>query len=170
MLGAIKTIIEGIGEDISREGLKETPQRVLKAYSEIFEGYKPFEEVVSIKDFEDEERSISREKTIEVKGIRFYSMCEHHMLPFFGEVSVKYYPKDRVLGLSKIPRIVQYYSRKLQLQERLGREIAEKIHEITGGEVEVTIKARHLCMEMRGIMSNSETETFYHIREVEDHG
>lgn len=144
----ISLILTKIGEDIGRQGLEDTPLRVAKAYGEIFEGYRPFEEIVSVKEF-DLEDSVEREVSIE--NIPFYSMCEHHMLPFWGTVNITYYPKGKVIGLSKIPRIINYFSRRLQLQERLAEQIGKKINELTGAEVKVEMRARHMCMEMRGV-------------------
>lgn len=146
----ITSILEKMGEDTTREGLQETPSRVSRAFEEMFEGYKPFEEVISIKNFD---LSDSTEKEVTIDNIVFYSMCEHHMLPFFGTVNVTYYPVGKVLGLSKIPRIVKYYSRRLQLQERMAHDIAAKINELTGAKVKVEVRARHMCMEMRGVQS-----------------
>lgn len=146
----VEIILQKLGEDTSRQGLVETPHRVSKAFAEMFEGYRPFDEVVSVKEFD---LSDSTEKEVTLENIVFYSMCEHHMLPFFGTVNITYYPEGKVIGLSKIPRIVKYFSRRLQLQERLAHDIAEKINELTGAKVKVEIKARHMCMEMRGVQS-----------------
>ena len=144
----ITSILTKIGENPDRQGLQDTPLRVAKAYGELFEGYKPFEEIVSIKEF-DLENSVEREVTVE--NIPFYSMCEHHLLPFWGTVNITYYPAGKVIGLSKIPRIINYFSRRLQLQERLAEQIAKKINELTGAKVKIEMRARHMCMEMRGV-------------------
>ena len=153
---AVKMILEAIGEDINREGLIETPRRVAKAYAEIFKGYNVNEKEILGKQFDAE-----FPQDVEVKGITFFSVCEHHLLPFFGICNIKYRPKKKVVGLSKLNRIVQAKASKLQIQERLTYEIAKAIKDNVECEfVEVEIEARHLCVEMRGIKdTNSNTVT-----------
>lgn len=145
MRDEIKNILSYIGEDVDREGLLETPDRYAKALKEITERkefvYKLF----------DAEKA---DEMILVKDIHFYSLCEHHMLPFFGTAVVAYIPDKKIIGISKLPRCVEYFSKGLQNQERITTNIAEKIFDVTGCKgVGVTLKARHLCMEMRGIKS-----------------
>jgi GTP cyclohydrolase I len=159
---AVFDILGYIGETASRDGLIETPDRVAKAYDEIFAGYKQDPCAILSKTFPAEGSGVVR-----VNGIEFYSMCEHHMLPFFGTVDIEYQPIDRVVGLSKLPRLVECFARRLQLQENLTRQIAQSIQKnIKCAYVRVTIRAEHLCMKMRGVRSqNSVTETVYDTRE-----
>src|SRR2546430_14463249 len=136
-----------LGEDPAREGLRATPARVTRALRELTDGYDAeISEVVAGAVFEQE-----YDEMVLVKDIPFYSLCEHHMLPFFGACHVGYLPKGRVIGLSKIPRLVTIFAHRLQLQERLTREVAEALNralEPRGGGV--VFEARHLCMEVRG--------------------
>ena len=148
---AVKDILAAIGEDTEREGLKETPMRVANMYEELFSGKNSnLEEHVKV--FNEEE---VKDQLILIKDIPFYSMCEHHMLPFFGQVSIAYIPSSKkVLGLSKFSRIVSSFSKRLQVQERLNSQIAEFIYKSVPCEsVTVIIEAEHLCMTMRGIKS-----------------
>lgn len=145
---AVKTILTEIGEEPNREGLVKTPNRVYKAFDYMCGGYKKDPKAV-LNDalFESD----SNEMVI-VRNIEFYSMCEHHILPFFGRCDVAYIPNGKVVGLSKIPRMVDIYARRLQIQERLTNEIADAIVEtIKPKGVAVLISARHMCMEMRGV-------------------
>ena len=141
-------LLDSIGEDTQREGLVKTPHRVAKAYEYIFGGYdKNPSEVLNDALFE----SKSSEMVV-VRDIEFYSMCEHHILPFFGRVHVAYIPDGKVVGLSKIPRLVDIFARRLQIQEKLTEEIADAIMTtIKPRGVGVVINARHMCMEMRGV-------------------
>lgn len=143
----VRLILEGIGEDINREGLVETPDRIARMYRELAGGM-------------DEDAAVHLEKRFHVdnndmvmeKDITFYSMCEHHMLPFFGKVHVAYIPDGEVVGLSKIARTVEVYARRLQLQEQLTAQIADAFMDILKPQgVMVMIEAEHLCMTMRGI-------------------
>ena len=158
---AIKMLLESIpGEDAGREGLLETPKRVANMYEEIFGGYEmdPYgvlSKTFSVDDMHDAEEDIgdiySRGLVI-VKDIPFYSHCEHHMVPFFGHVHIAYIPKNRVVGLSKLARLVECYAKRLQIQERLTNQIADTIlEELEPMGVMVVIKAEHLCMAMRGV-------------------
>ena len=142
-----KELLEELGEDINRAGLEETPLRVSNVYKEIFSGTgKTVGDVVK-KTFKVEENNL-----IIHKDISFYSMCEHDFLPFFGSVSIAYYPDGRVLGFGDIVKIVELYSKRLQIQERMTNEICSAILEYTKCKgVMVLSNARHLCMEMRGI-------------------
>lgn len=153
----IRSIIRKIGEDPYREGLKETPMRFLKALTQLTWGYEvDIDRLINKAIFKEDYSEM-----IVVRKIPLYSLCEHHLLPFFGECSVGYIPDGYVIGLSKIPRIVEAYSRRLQLQERLTKQIAEIIFtKIKPLGVGVVIKARHMCMEMRGVeKSNPEMIT-----------
>jgi GTP cyclohydrolase I len=143
-----RELMRGVGEDIGREGLVGTPQRAAKAFEFLTRGYR--EDIAALLNgaiFE----SANRDMVI-VRDIEFYSLCEHHILPFFGKVHVAYLPKGRVIGLSKIPRIVDVFARRLQIQENLTDQIAQCIQEVTGAEgVAVVVEARHMCMLMRGV-------------------
>ena len=145
---AAKMILEAIGEDITRDGLKKTPLRVAKSFEYICSGYfQDPKEVLNEALFD----STNNEMVI-VRNIEFYSMCEHHILPFFGRVSVAYIPDKKVVGLSKIPRMVNIFARRLQIQEQLTEQIADVIMEVVKPKgVGVVIHARHMCMEMRGV-------------------
>lgn len=141
-------IIEQMGEDLSRPGLVDTPDRAAKAYTYLTKGYKQtIDEVVNDALFPSDSTDM-----VIVKDIELYSMCEHHMLPFIGKAHVGYLPQGKVLGLSKIARIVDMYSRRLQIQEQLSSQIADTIMNVTGAAgVAVIIEAKHLCMMMRGV-------------------
>ncbi|MFT5085184.1 MAG: GTP cyclohydrolase I [Lentisphaeria bacterium] len=141
-------LIEGCGEDLNRPGLVDTPERAAKAFKFLTSGYQQtVEEVVNGALFP----SNSSDMVI-VKDIELFSMCEHHMLPFIGRAHVGYLPSGQVLGLSKIARIVDMYSRRLQIQEQLSSQIAETIAKVTNARgVAVIIEAKHLCMMMRGV-------------------
>ena len=144
----VESLLVELGEDPDRPGLKATPDRVSRAMRELTNGYgvKP-EEVVAGAVFDQD-----YDEMVIVKDIAFYSLCEHHMLPFFGQVHVGYLPKGKVIGLSKIPRLVEVFSHRLQIQEQLTREIAEALNvTLVPRGVGVVIEARHLCMEMRGV-------------------
>jgi GTP cyclohydrolase I len=152
-----KTIIENLGEDVNREGLQKTPERVAKAMQYLTHGYdlNPLEILKSALFTEDQQQMIV------VKDIEIYSMCEHHMLPFFGKAHVAYIPNGKIVGLSKIPRIVDAFARRMQVQERLTDEIKNCIQEaLSPLGVAVVIEAQHMCMQMRGIQKqNSFTTT-----------
>jgi len=144
----VESLLIELGEDPGRQGLKATPDRVARALRELTDGYgvKP-EEVVADAVFDQD-----YDEMVVVKDIDFYSLCEHHMLPFFGQVHVGYLPKGKVVGLSKIPRLVAVFSRRLQIQEQLTRQIAEALDgALQPRGVGVVVEARHLCMEMRGV-------------------
>lgn len=144
----VRLVLQGIGENPNREGLLETPKRVAKAYKELCAGYGNNPETILRKRF-----SVKHyDQMILVENIDFKSMCEHHMLPFTGVATVAYIPQDKVVGLSKIARIVETYSRRLQIQEQLTEQIAEAIQKnLVPKGVAVRIKATHFCMTMRGI-------------------
>jgi GTP cyclohydrolase IA len=153
----IARLLEELGEDTAREGLVDTPRRVADSLRHLTEGYDldPAEivgDALFNEDYDD---------MVVVRGVNFFSLCEHHLLPFFGRVHVAYLPKGRVVGLSKVPRIVDAFAHRLQLQERLTRQIAEALNEVLEPNgVAVVIEARHLCMEMRGVeKQDSDTVT-----------
>lgn len=140
-------LLEYIGEDVNREGLKETPARVVRSYSQLFGGYK-IDPLQYFKTFEDN----PPDEMVVVRDIEFFSTCEHHMLPFHGVAHVAYVPHGKVIGLSKIPRIVDCFARRMQLQERLTQEIATCLYNgLCPRGVAVVIKAKHLCMVARGV-------------------
>ena len=144
----IRNILLAIGEDPAREGLRDTPKRVEKSLQFLTRGYRQsLEEVVNGALFDAESDDM-----VIVRDIEFFSMCEHHMLPFFGKCHVGYIPKKKILGVSKVARIVDIFARRLQIQERLTRQISGAIMEILDAEgVGVVMEARHLCMQMRGV-------------------
>jgi GTP cyclohydrolase IA len=155
--GLIRRELELIGEDPSREGLVSTPARVARAMEFLTQGYRSSaEEVVGKGIFKEE-----HDNMIMVRDIELYSLCEHHMLPFFGKAHVAYIPNGKIVGLSKIPRIVDVYARRLQVQERLTEQIAEGLCRVLQPSgVGVVIEAYHLCMMMRGVeKQNSKTIT-----------
>ncbi len=145
---AVKTILELMGEDIDREGLKKTPHRVFKAFEHFTKGYKQDpKEVLNQALFES-----SNNEMVIVRDIEFYSLCEHHLLPIIGRAHVAYIPNGKVVGLSKIPRLIEVFARRLQIQEQLTEQIAEAINEVIKPKgVGVVLQARHMCMEMRGV-------------------
>lgn len=154
---AIKYILEYVGEDISREGLIKTPSRVRKAYEFMCEGYaQDPQEILSSAMF-----STTNDEMVVVKDIEFYSMCEHHILPIIGKAHIAYIPDGKVVGLSKIPRVVNVFARRLQIQEQMTEQIADAISRaINPKGVAVVLDARHMCMEMRGVQKiNSTTVT-----------
>ena len=143
-----KSLIETIGEDPNREGLIKTPLRVAKAWTYFSQGYSSnLDEVINGAIFNEECSDM-----VVVKDIEFYSMCEHHMIPFFGRAHVGYLPSGKVIGLSKIPRIVDMYARRLQVQERLTHQVANTLDKVLDPVgVAVVMEGRHLCMQMRGV-------------------
>lgn len=151
-----QNIISAIGEDINRDGLIDTPKRAAKAMEFLTQGYhQNIDDIVNGALFESD-----ADEMVVIKNIELYSMCEHHMLPFIGKCHIAYIPSGKVLGLSKFARIVDMYSRRLQIQENLAREIALSIQEITGSiGVGVIIEAQHLCMMMRGVQKQNSSMT-----------
>ena len=144
----MREVLVRLGEDPDREGLSRTPERVKRAMAHLTSGYKQCPE----KLLKEALFAVTYDEMVIVKDIEMFSLCEHHMLPFYGKVHVAYIPKGRVLGLSKIPRLVEVFSRRLQIQERMTTEIAETIQRVIEPQgVGVVIEARHLCMMMRGV-------------------
>jgi len=145
---SIKKVLEYIGEDPSREGLVDTPKRVTKAWEFICSGYKQDPIEIMRKALFTSTNS----EMVIVKNIEFYSTCEHHLLPIIGKAHIAYIPNGKVIGLSKIPRVVNVFSRRLQIQEQLTEQIVEAINEAVNPKgVAVVINAKHMCMEMRGV-------------------
>ena len=144
----VETTLEVVGEDVRREGLLKTPERVAKCILQLTEGYRqdPIAVLNSAKFREDFSNVVA------VKDIEFYSLCEHHMLPFFGRVHVAYIPDGTIVGLSKIPRVVDILSHRLQVQERFTRELCQCIQDaLSPRGVMVVVEAQHMCMQMRGV-------------------
>lgn len=144
----IRQLLEDVGEDPTREGLAHTPERVAKSLRFLLSGYEQnVDEVVNDACFSE-----AYEEMVVVKDIEVYSLCEHHLLPFYGRAHVAYLPRGKVLGLSKIPRVVDVFARRLQVQERLTTQIADALQDVLGAYgVAVVIDAMHLCMIMRGV-------------------
>jgi GTP cyclohydrolase I len=153
----VRQILEYIGEDPDREGLVKTPLRVAKAYEYLTKGYQQNpEEILNQAKFTEEDY----QEMVVVRDIDFFSMCEHHILPFFGRANVAYIPRHHIVGLSKIPRLVEVFSRRLQVQERLTTQIANTIMEVLDPlGVGVVIRAEHLCMRMRGVEKQNSVVT-----------
>jgi GTP cyclohydrolase I len=154
---SVKTILKYLGEDVQREGLLDTPNRVKKAWEFMCSGYnKDANEIIKSALF----TSTNNEMVI-VKDIEFYSMCEHHMLPIIGHAHIAYIPNGKVVGLSKIPRVIDVFARRLQIQEQLTEQIADALNNaIKPKGIAVVLDARHMCMEMRGVEKiNSSTVT-----------
>ena len=153
---AVKTMMLSVGEDPSREGLLKTPERVRKAYEFMYGGYQEDpNEILSSALF-----TSSNDEMVLIKDIELYSTCEHHLLPIIGRAHIAYIPDGKVVGLSKIPRVVDVFSRRMQIQEQLTEQIAEAIMgTIKPKGVAVVIQARHMCMEMRGVEKINSTTT-----------
>ena len=152
-----KQLLEEIGEDPSREGLLKTPSRVSKAWSFFSRGYnQDLDKIINNAVFNEDATDM-----VVVRDVEFFSLCEHHLIPFFGRAHVAYLPNGKVIGLSKIPRIIDMFSRRLQVQERLTRQIAETVKEILDPiGVAVIMEGQHMCMQMRGVeKQNSLTTT-----------
>lgn len=144
----VREMIARLGEDPTREGLARTPERVERALQHLTKGYNEDpEQLLNSALF-----TVTYDEMVIVKDIEMFSLCEHHMLPFFGKVHVAYIPKGKVIGLSKLPRLVEIYARRLQVQERMTTEIAETLMKVIQPQgVGVVVEARHLCMMMRGV-------------------
>jgi GTP cyclohydrolase I len=145
---AVRVILGSIGEDVDREGLRDTPRRVARMYAEVFGGLSIEPDSVISTVFDDE----NHEEMVMVKDIPFYSMCEHHLIPFHGKAHVAYLPKGRLTGVSKLARLVEAFARRPQLQERLTTQIADTLMDgLDPHGVLVVVEAEHLCMSMRGV-------------------
>ncbi|WP_171492624.1 GTP cyclohydrolase I FolE [Acinetobacter brisouii] len=157
MQQSYEKILTAVGEDLQRPGLKDTPVRAARAFSYLTSGYnQTLEEVTNNAVFPSENREM-----VLVKNIEFYSLCEHHLLPFYGRVHIAYLPEGQVLGLSKFARITEMFARRLQIQENLTQQIAEAVASVTHARgVAVVIDSAHMCMMMRGVgKQNSTTRT-----------
>lgn len=153
---AVKSMMLHVGEDPTREGLLDTPKRVRKAYEFIYGGYKEDPKEIMQKAL----FTTSNEEMVLVKDIEFYSTCEHHLLPIIGRVHVAYIPNGKVVGLSKIPRVVNVFARRMQIQEQMTEQICDAIMQtIEPQGVAVVVEARHMCMEMRGVEKINSTTT-----------
>ena len=155
----IAELLSEIGENPNREGLKKTPLRVAKSWKFLSKGYSQnIDEIVNGAIFSE-----AYDEMVTIKDIDFYSMCEHHLLPFFGKAHVAYIPNGKVLGLSKVPRVVDMFGRRLQLQERMTQNIAKTLNDVLEPKgVAVILEGHHMCMEMRGVeKQNSSTTTSY---------
>jgi GTP cyclohydrolase I len=149
---AIRNIIRGIGENPERHGLSDTPRRVAHMYAELFSGYHADPSAI----VNDALFEVSYDEMVIVRDIEFYSLCEHHLLPFMGRVHVAYIPDGKVIGLSKIPRIVDMFARRMQVQERMTRQIADFIRDLLHPRgVAVAVEGLHLCMMMRGVRKHN---------------
>jgi len=145
---AINSILDAVGEDSKRDGLLRTPDRVSRMYAELLGGYR----VDPVAMVNDAVFDVEYDQMVIVRDIEFYSMCEHHMLPFIGRVHVAYVPDGKVIGLSKIPRVVEMFARRLQVQERMTSQVADFINELLKPKgVAVVVEALHLCSMMRGV-------------------
>ena len=147
----VRELIAEIGEDPTREGLMGTPARIADMYTEIFKGYDA-ESELSVKFSEDSDVIIA-------KDIQFYSMCEHHMLPFFGKIAIAYSPNGKVFGISKLVRLVEKYTKRLQIQERITKNIADELYSEGVKGVIVITEGEHLCMKMRGVENDANVTT-----------
>jgi GTP cyclohydrolase I len=150
----VRQLLHELGENPDREGLAGTPDRIADMYEEIFGGY--------VMDAELDVSFSEETEAIIAKDIQFYSMCEHHMLPFFGKIHVAYVPSGRVFGVSKLVRLVEKYSRRLQIQERLTKQVADELYRMGVKGALVIAEGEHLCMKMRGVRNDSSITTIAH--------
>ena len=157
----VRELIIELGEDPTREGLRGTPDRIADMYEEIFSGYDSDSEL-SVQFSEDSDAVV-------VRDIKFYSMCEHHMLPFFGKISIAYLPNGRVFGVSKLVRLVEKYAKRLQIQERMTKDIADELYAQGVKGVMVMSDAEHFCMKMRGVRNDATMRSEEHTSELQSH-
>ena len=149
---AVSEMLKAFGEDPERQGLRRTPERVARMYGELLSGYGADPEKI----INDAVFDVSYDEMVLVRDIEFYSLCEHHMLPFFGRAHVAYLPNGKVIGLSKIPRLVEMFARRLQVQERMTRQIADLLQELVHPQgVAVVLEAQHMCSMMRGVKKHA---------------
>ena len=148
VLQSTQDLLEAVGEDVNREGLLRTPERMMKAYEFLTSGYRSnLEQILNGAIFHENAQDM-----IIVRDIELYSLCEHHMLPFFGKAHVGYIPNGKIIGISKIPRIVDMFARRLQVQERLTEQVANELNRVLEPKgVAAVVEAKHLCMMMRGV-------------------
>lgn len=151
MIENIKNILKYVGEDPNREGLQDTPKRVVKSWKEIYSGYeKDPKDILTVFDTD------GYDQIVLLKNIEFYSMCEHHMLPFIGKAHVAYIPGKKIVGISKLARLVDIYARRLQIQERIGQQVTTALMELLEPKgAACIIEAQHLCMLMRGVQKQN---------------
>ena len=155
----VRELLIELGENPEREGLRETPERIAELYEEILEGYKMDSELdVAFSEESD---------VVVVREIQFYSMCEHHMLPFFGKVHVAYLPSGKVFGISKLVRLVEKYAKRLQIQERMTKQVADELQRMGVRGALVLAEGDHMCMRMRGVKNNSKIMTIAYRGEFE---
>ena len=155
----VRELLIELGENPEREGLRETPERIAELYEEILDGYKMDSELdVTFSEESD---------VVVVREIQFYSMCEHHMLPFFGKVHVAYLPSGKVFGISKLVRLVEKYSKRLQIQERMTKQVADELQRMGVRGALVLAEGDHMCMRMRGVKNNSKIMTIAYRGEFE---
>jgi len=147
MIDTIKTILQAVGEDTTREGLLDTPKRVVKSWTELYKGYnQKAEDILTVFS------SDGYDQIVLLKDIEVYSMCEHHMLPFIGKAHVAYIPNEKIVGISKLARLVDIYARRLQIQERIGQQVTDDLMRLLKPKgAACIIEAQHLCMLMRGV-------------------
>ncbi len=167
-LDAGRKILELTGEDLNREGLRDTPNRFAKAYKSLFSGYELSpSEAIGKGVFAAEGQGL-----VSVEDVEFYSLCEHHLLPFWGKATVAYFPREKILGLSKIPRLVDLFARRVQVQERITQQLQDAIVELIDPRaVMVKIQAQHLCMMMRGVekqQSATTTQSIHGFDQLQD--
>ncbi|MBL0849281.1 MAG: GTP cyclohydrolase I FolE [Candidatus Liberibacter ctenarytainae] len=154
---AIRVILRWIGDDPDREGLRGTPKRVIESYKELFSGYSSDSALTDASRFSFGEVSHYQDMVL-IRDISFYSYCEHHILPIIGKIHIAYIPQKRVIGLSKLIRILEIYARRLQIQERLTMQIAQSIEEIADAKgVAVLVQGQHMCMSIRGVQKEGST-------------
>jgi len=155
-----KELLNEIGEDSNREGLLKTPYRVAKSWDFLTQGYKTdLESLVNKAIFHED-----YDEMVLIKDIEYYSLCEHHLLPFFGRAHVAYIPNGKIIGLSKIPRIVDLFSRRLQVQERMTQEIADTLNNVLNPRgVAVVVEGQHMCMQMRGVQNKNSYASTSHM-------